>query len=460
MSDRRLYHRANFSTATTPASGGKSYDIRGNEYARIPLQLPNNMVDVTRQPRGIEMLLTKLKIPLGAVPVARIAYDSMTVLDFLSPPRTFVRTKGKMFCWPFNTTKTGDIQPTITPPGFTVPTDGNGCIITLTYPAPSFVDGSRTALLNQMVNEGYCTYYTFADLMESLTTCASQAFRFTVQQDSTVTDYTEYDVRFVEQDSQLHIQFCFNGTFGAPVLRNSHSFRNDGLDRLGVIDSWETDIDGAHLTADPSDAYSVGLCVNKHIRDLFPTLPWVKINNDSLGAPYNISGWTTVNDGDPFFYLLKSEGAITTPINAGIFRRGNIYRSSNILDMVFPDTNLISTIPITSFFITMSGVTISLQTYPICINPAGQHSAQTSSLPVVEVYYPLWQQIKDLSTELVISKDAFTNAAPFILGPDALSQRNVQFRVHYAFADGHVGELSIPANSAVTIQACYSISYY
>lgn len=460
MSDRRLYHRANFSTATTPASGGKSYDIRGNEYARIPLQLPNNMVDMTRRPRGIEMLLTKLKIPLGAIPAARIAYDSMSVLDFLSPPRTFIRTKGKLFCWPFNPTETGDIQPTTTPTGFIMPTSGNGCIVNLTYPAPSFSAGNRATILNKIVNDGVCTYYSFADLMTSLTQCFSQAFRLVVQYDSTVTDYTEYEIRFVEKDSQLHVQFLCNATFGAPMLRNSHFFRNDGMDRLNIINCWETDIDGAHLTADPSDVYSVGLCVNKHIRDLFPTLPWQVINNDTLGAPYNVSGWTALNDGDPNFYLLRTEKAITTLTNSGILWRSPKYYSSNIVDLMFPDTNLISTIPITSFFITMSGVTISMQTYPICVNPAGEHSAQTSSLPVVEVYYPLWDGIKDLSTDLIISKDAFTNAAPFILGPDALTQRNVQFRVHFAYTDGHIEELSIPANSAVTIQACYSISYY
>ena len=99
------------------------------------------------------------------------------------------------------------------------------------------------------------------------------------------------------------------------------------------------------------------------------------------------------------------------------------------------------------------------QTFPINVKTSTMSSALTSSVPIVEVYYPLWKEIADLSTNVIISKDIFSNAAPFVLDENALSQRNITFTVHYIMNDGTMHELTIPSNTTLSLQACYCVKY-
>lgn len=473
LSDRRRYLRANFSSATTPvSSGGRAKDPYGNEYARIPLQLPSNLIDQTRRPKEIEMVLTKLSIPLGAVPVAKIDVDEISFVSIFGHNSTYVDTKGLVTVWPFTIDASGGITPdNYDLDLFTVPTSENARIRKMKYPLQNIQRSAVEASdkLTKIKNDGFCPFFNSEDLMEFLSENITEAFHQCVYNSPEVSETERAVIVFAEIESRLHVKFQRHGGFLNVAPWNRHSTRVESQLSYLPIDMWETDASGTITTAYNSPIVGFSIAVNKHVRDLIPNLPWRPVNNQTL-REYNpqthrgqsIPGWEDMNEGDPMFYILDTYSADCYNNDEGLYSGSDEshFRHSNELDMIFDGINLVSAIPISSFIITFNGVSMSLQTFPVNISPNNVSSALITSIPIIEVYYPLWNSISDKSTNLVISKDAFTNAAPFTLGSDALTQRNIQFQVYYIFNDGRMSELTIPPNTSVSLQVCYSISYY
>jgi hypothetical protein len=473
LSDRRRYFRANFSSTTTPiSSGGRAKDAFGNEYARIPLQLPGNLVDQTKRPREIEMVLTKLSIPLGAVPVAKIDVANMDYTAIFGSHTTHIETKGLVTIWPFNIDTTGGVFPDDYDRNlFVVPTAHNGRIRIMQYPLQniqmSTVEASEK--LTKIKNDGFCPFYNAEDLMEFLTENVTEAFHACIRSSPTTSEIERACIVFAEIASRLHIKFQRHGGYMSVVPWNRHSTRVESQLTYYPVDMWETDASGTITSSFQTPHVGFSIAVNKHVRDLIPNLPWRPINNSTL-RQYDFSShrgqsipeWEELNDGDSYFYVLDTYSGDCYINDEGMFHGSDSthFRRSNELDIVFDGVNLVSAIPINSFIVTFNGVSMTMQTFPVNISPVNAPSALTTSIPIIEVYYPLWNSISDKSTNLVISKDAFTNAAPFTLGSDALTQRNIQFQVFYVFNDGRMAELTIPPNSSLSIQVCYSITYY
>lgn len=498
MSDR-VYLRANFSSSTAPSSGGAGLkNAAGDIYARIPLQLPSNLVDNTKAPTSVDMMLTKLSIPLGRVPICQIPVESVvdttsaSPLPITTPPSSYVRTKLLFAIWPYCLDGYGNVIPSSCPREWYDPEN-------YTYfPDPFPVwnmdvqikelrgTSAYSEKLKQIREEGVITMRTPEELTHMLSQNLTELFRVILSQnppsESARLNSEYWDIAFHIKNSRLEMEVYQEGAEIDTDLEMFYPITNRLFRRLfngWAIDpgypvmSYSVNGEGAVEKQNRGAFSPFSIIGNQYLVDLLPGLPWIKIDNRSLpafnthtGAGQSVLHWTEKNYGDPYFYVLDTSNVnislgpevrtlptnSTDPDGGATISRSLIYSFDNL--------NLISLVPITSFVVVLNGLTMTPQTYPVNINPQNASAAQTTTIPIIEVYYPLWSSIDDLSTNLVVSKDAFTNAAPFVLGPDALQQRNLTFEVYYVTNDGGLHLLTIPPGTCLNLQICYSIAYY
>lgn len=468
MSDR-IYLRANFSSATTPTSGGKLKDAYGHEYASLPLQLPSNLLDVTRRPKAVEMLLTKMNIPLGALPIAQIGLNR---IDRNAPNEIHIETKGIMTIWPFLIRSDGILQGGYGE--FPSQIDlHNWPVYPMVFPLQSFL--SVKSVVNKKLQlveyNGKLDFFSIEDVMEFLTVNINDVYNALM---ATQTGSVDMKYSFSEENSILKVHAVNMGaeTFIAPFSNQivdawgSRPFRSEGQ-----IMTYRTNAAGTVTGLSNPNVVGFSIVVNKAIRDMFPRLPWREVNNDELQEiDYDtregeqIPNWKEANWGDPYFYVLDTMASDSSFVDNGILQPSVTPGSGDLLhvrgiDYSFDGCNLISIVPIQCFVVTLTGVGMTQQTFPVNVHSSTISSALTTSIPIIEVYYPLWKNISDLSTNIIVSKDVFTNAAPFVLDSNALTQRNLQFTVYYITNDGSMHELTIPAGTSLSLQVCYSIQY-
>lgn len=464
MTDR-VYLRANFSTATTPVSGGRLKDPYGHEYATLPLQLPSNLVDTTKTPQAVEMMITKMNIPLGSLPIAQIPLD---MVDRYSHREVVILTKGIITIWPFMLRSDGVLSG-----GYdNFPTEVHmreWPIHHAVFPIQSFVSerSAVNAKLRALELSKMLNFYSVEDVMEFLNVNFNDVYTGLFAD-----NMGEVDEKFIftERNSRLHISLV---NMGASQLKAPFSYQyTDSYDARpyhteGRVTNWVTNSSGAVTQIANPRIEGFSIVVNEAIRNLFPRLPWRQVNNDEL-EPIDLDTkegeqlpfWKERNDGDPMFYVLDTLAADSEYVDQGVLEgQNNSFIHLRGLEYNFDGCNLISMVPIQAFIVMLTGVGITQQTYPVNVSAATMPSALTTSIPIVEVYYPLWTDISDLSTNIIISKDAFTNAAPFVLDQNALRSRDIKFTVYYITTDGKMHELTIPPGSSLSLQACYSIRY-
>lgn len=469
LSERPKYFRANFSTATTPeSSGGKKTDADGNIAAKIPLQIPGNFVDPTRTPKGVEMMVTKLNIPLGCLPIASIPLDSV---NRYSPNECVIFTKGVMTMWPFLMRSDGLIEGDYDLFGATCPFE-DWVVEKMAFPIQSFVSAKSTfnEKLFAAEHSGILSFYNIEDLMEYMTIALNATFNGLFADQYGV---VQQQFMFTTENSHLVIRAVNEGaeTFVAPFSKQlmdvwgTRPFRSQGQ-----VMTWITNANGEIVGMSNPEPHCFSIVVNRYIRDLFSRLPWREVNNDELEGPtpggykgLRIPNWNETNFGDPYFYVLDTMTCDSRFYDGGLIHltdspAGQVHHVRGV-EYDFDGCNMISVVPVQSFVVMLSGVTITTQSFPINLNVTNKSAALTAAVPIIEVYYPQWTKIDDLSTNIIIVKDAFTNAAPFTLDATALTAREITFSVHYINNDGSMHELWIPPNTNMSLQVCFSIFY-
>ena len=487
MNDR-IYFRANFSTSTTPASsGGQQTDDDDNIFAEIPLQLPANTLDTTRPVKNVEMMLTKLQIPMSCVPVNSIPMTEVWP-EFRSS-RFQALSKGIIRVWPFWMTDEGVLLPTSA------------------HDSPIFYDGEEMPIAYcilpaQRPVEGSDLFFRYyRDLLEKeeypfrdidhLITFINEGLESALIEsikDSAINviggSKTTMRIYFKSDDGGLRLIF---NNYGSPLIAAPHSSnltsRRDGIvygaDKSRVM--YKVISPTGEITAYGSpDIHRYSIIVNKYIRDLMPCLPWIKIDNrqllhwpvtnsdheETFRHPGYMPRWEEANFGDPYFYMLDT---YSCPVE---FKNDDIHLFKNTqqpldeilttsMEYIFPTVDTLSLINISSIVVIFDGVSMTQQNFPINTKNVSNKSASlTTSVPIIEVYYPMWETIQDLTGDLIISKDAFTNAAPILLGPEALRERNLKFKLCYVTHDGMLHPMKILPSRQLSLQVCYSITYY
>lgn len=481
MIENRINFRANFSNTTTPeSSGARVRDADGNEYASIPLQLPSNLYKSSQHPKRVEMQLSKLNVPIGRVPIAEIGtYD---IVPVQAPSQGYgVITKGVITCWPFRFNGLGEVVGAYGVPWYmpelSVLPGGKWPISRMLFSVPG--QSGTTAYKDQIkrcMDRAKVEFFSVDEVCNFLTKNLQHALQQVLVSGmpSTFTKQSQFPHFIPTTDGRLSL---IHETRDQPMMTipiHNEIFNevaNTVRDNAPVL--WKiVDRDG-HIVDFPisGDAYfGYSIVVNRHIRDMFPALPWVKVDN-SLLPPFNpatgsgksILGWEEMNYGDSFFYVLDTSRSILT-INQDAVTSpwqnssSNQFLSSHLI-YTFDNFDLTSIIPISAFIVVVDGIGMTSQTYPVNISSANGSSALTTSIPIVEVYYPLWQSISDLSTNLIIIKDQFSNTAPVVIDPNALRERNLKFSVYYITTSGGMELLKIPPNTCLSMQVCFSIVF-
>ena len=471
-----VYLRTNFSSATAPASSGaRIKNARGDEYARIPLQLPGNIVDATDMPSSLSMLLTKLSIPLGRVPITQIPFKEIRQTD------GNIVTQCVCTVWPFRIDCDGGITPTSYPTTIFNKdiAEERGYdywpIQDMTFPIQSIKDSAAyNEQLREMSTSGLIDVHSIdeltAFLSHNFTRALYNVLYYSIENRDNLNTYY---VNFEANNSRLQLSMQKLGGTPDLIIPFTDSVFNENAELRSPFSPNPAYIQRGDSTVDTLTHSITGISFvgNRYLRDLFPNLPWIKIDPGRLsyfdqGHGQEIDEWEQHCNcpEDTSMYVLD-----TTHTNFDwgadeqyVIRSGeNVYYTlhNRPAQYHFDSMNLISLIPVSAFVVMLNGMTVTPQTFPVNINPRNISSSQITSVPIIEVYYPLWTSIDDLTTSMVVSKDAFSNAAPFMLTPDALRERNLVFEVYYVTNDGALHLLTIPPGTAITLQICYSISY-
>lgn len=481
--EEQFNFRANFSNTTTPSSsGGRQLNEYGEEIASIPLQLPTNLIPVTRRPKRVEVQLSKLNVPLTNVPVAQLPVREVL---FTSYTHANIRSTGLVTIWPFHHSGGGTLSgrgyqmPFYRAPAGGPPPSYIWPVGRVNIPIRGTLENTKTrAFVKHVEERKMYDFYTFEELCGCIThsfeTCLKQILSAVGGDDFPVADvFTPYFT--IGSNGEMKVTMYNRGSKYALAPFHPEIYDRNGSLRDSLYPFCKRiDRAGACQETYNGDRYSgaFSLVVNHVIRDLFPSLPWIEYDNDELvkwadhpALCDEIPGWTDRNDGDSKFYALDTTAAslsVDQYANECTFK-GDASSSQRILtsnvNFSFMNVSFLSVIPVMCFCVTLDGIGMSKQSFPVNISQPTASSALTAQLPILEVYYPFWQDLKDLSTNLIVVKDAFSNTAPIVLDEAAIHERNIRVTVHYVTKDGWIHKLTIPPSSYFSFQMCFSIFY-
>ena len=478
----RVFYRANFSSATAPTSAGsKQLDKDGNEYAVIPLQLPTDLLQHTREPNKVELLMTKLKVPLSGLPAASIPIDQISVDSIGS---AVIETKGRMAIWPFKMNLEGKIYPQNVPELFT-PAGGigdfNWQIQAVAVPFNT-VSGTYDyiAKIGEWQHEKDYQFDSLDTLLGVLSVNLAEAIE-------RLTDSFHRE----EFESGQEFFPCFkaeNGTFSLDIQNRGcrislvpwHHQLQDvwGSDSISPARIMYKNLDEYGAIQDmnfgAADIFGYSIVVNKYIKDLFPGLPWIKVDNSQLPSIHydtdageyvgqGITTWATANFGDPVMYYLDTNFAnleyFEDNVSAIDDRHDHPFTKTMRLKYSFPTYNLLSAINVSSIVVTLEGMSIISQTLPVNTIPVTASSALTSNIPILEVFYPEWKTFDEVGGDLTIQREAFSNTATISVPPNILHERTLTFRVYYTTKDGKMHILKMPEGSNLCLQLCFALYF-
>ena len=478
----RVFYRANFSSATAPTSAGsKQLDKDGNEYAVIPLQLPTDLLQHAREPSKVELLMTKLQVPLCGLPVASLPIDKDAMLMMEERERF---TKGIMSIWPFKMNNRGKIYPQHVPEIFT-PAGGTGPFPWQIRPVIvpfNTVSGTYDyiAKIGEWNHEKEYQFDSLESLLGILSANLAQVIEYA----------TEFNHR---EEFDLGQEFfpCFkaeNGTFSLDIQNRGcrislvpwhHELRYPwteesisparimykSLDQYGGIED---------MNYGAEDIYGYSIVVNRYIRDLFPGLPWVKVDNSQLIPIHydsdvggyvgqGLGSWAEQNFGDSVMYYLDTNFAnleyFEDDVSAIDVRHDHPFTKTMRLKYSYPTYNLLSAINVSSIVVTLEGMSIISQTLPVNTIPVTASSALTSNIPILEVFYPEWKTFAEVGGNLTIQREAFSNTATISVPPNILHERTLTFRVYYTTKDGKMHILKMPEGSNLCLQLCFALYF-
>ena len=214
---------------------------------------------------------------------------------------------------------------------------------------------------------------------------------------------------------------------------------------------------------------------NKPMKDLLNFLPWLSpVNTTSLTvANYIPEVEGTAYSGE--FYVLDSVAAkCEVARNTTNYRRDwHIYppapsstaeqtRAVGLqgTDVTYRWENIPTILlsPVSSVVLLMDGLGVSPQILPINIRQR-QGSSLTTTIPVVENYFPLTSTLRDLHDDLILRKENFANTALFSIPPSGITERTLRFRIGYITKDGQLFDLYIPPTGVFTLQLTFCFHY-
>ena len=123
----------------------------------------------------------------------------------------------------------------------------------------------------------------------------------------------------------------------------------------------------------------------------------------------------------------------------------------------FVESDAVTSSNINSIVLKMDGANLNEQVFPVNISRITMNSAQTTTVPIIQVYYPAWNKPSDLTGDLIVSKDVFSSAAPININPQMLKERSLRFKLYYITSKGEMREVCITETTPFCFKLCFEL---
>lgn len=416
------YYRANFSSAT---STYQTKDSDGNRLAILDIQLPSSLLDPESEIQEASVMLTKASIPLGQIPKAELDVDE-------------VSREGQT-----------NIYTLTTKYGFYI---GN-------YFYSSRLNRNSGGLVNRPFPSGESG--TFApNLISGAHSALSKGFKATSKDEAMMKyapiSYTNLTLLENDLNKTLESTYsaaqqnvrAYNNAWSFPRIKIH--FESDIFKILIEKLNWNAKSFNNMRPLCGNSDYSgtknyFSICISEALAELLHGIPLVDVSSyyDEFVAA-NIELQKTYGK-----YAIILENLIPSYENDD---NGNEFEVFS-----FHFFNPLSLSPLSSIVIYSSNFPIEGQTHGIASETGTTlGSAQTSSMYILDVFYPLLTSEKDLEDVLIISKDAVTNTAPAKISPSALTfMHNITFNFAYITKKGYLRPIIIPPNANLSFQLTF-----
>lgn len=401
------YYRVNFSSAT---SQKKTYDKDGNRLAILDIQLPGPLLDPERKSANASVIMTKASIPLSMLPRASVTIDAIlekngntTAYTYYSfyygnyiYSKHFYNVYGKALY-------------------------SNGAVRQYD---PFYLQyiywGKHSFEVEQMLGKSY-EYMNLQHLENDLNRVLADA----AKAHSNTYKYSPIRIHFENNSIRLLFQQILALPEGTTAMTPWYG----------------TDYD-------TTDNNHFCLCMSKEMATIFHNLPLIDA--------YDLYTEEMFDDVDFYRtwarYILDLEGRVPDGYYTDNLGEGWYYFDFHFF-------NPISLSPFTSIVVYSQDMPMISQIHGFTSeNNQGTTATQISTLPIIEVFYPLIAREEDFYDVLIISKDTVSDGGPAKVNTNALTQyRNFTFTVGYVTKDGALHTLKIPNNSNLSFQFTFII---
>lgn len=456
--DKPTYVRVNVSTATSIPE----YDEEGDRKAEIDMMLPANLVSQVDGVKKAEMGVMKMSLPLGNLkgPTLQVRQASVSSNGIGISPRGFAGiTKYHFLATNFlvRTVSDGEYLNETATLGssyyFIQP-------FTYTLKRPYASNPESLAYIRKINDSKEYQTRSLHEYLSILSDYLSQVFtnmfiatyvssenansycplvKFTVNSDNTIS--------LLVYIRSAIFDYCFANSTASrspPSSSVSKETYAENMTNIGVTSaSWKA-------------CHELGLFVCKEYADALPSLPWTAVRNDKANTLI-----LPTKPEDEMLYFLRTDQAALF-VHQGSYQlypseETPLFTSTKTIEYKFPFADATSLANLQCLALTMNGTTFNQQVYPVNMSVTQMADAQTMSLPVIDVYYPLWKTPSDLNTNMVIVKENFTDSGPVTIDPSLLKERHIKFKIYCIMNDGKMKEFTIPKNASFSFQLCFAL---
>ena len=466
--ERKQFVKLNTSIYTGSNSRNLEYDSEGNIKSVIELRLPDNLAN-DRGIRYIDFQTSKLRLSLSNLPVAMIPVDPQTAYsEYVSGQP--ITTKLTVGFWTYYVTDNKSIQPS-------GPWTDYGY-----FSCASPVANLKLPLTFESIDIEYARRYGYIPLKRldtliyALEDALIRAYSAIVPDDSSPPRKTnKIEIKITE--SSLSITICPNEIFnhyiaylyGTPGLANDPEMIKQNFTpaqknsrTAAIVKTAPSTFLFPSVSSDKltGAGFGVNLIGNSYFKDLFNFLPW--LTPISLST-INANQYLTLLDspswiGSTIYVLNSTAASCTCNYDDTMYGTSGTHNTIRVAKYVWENIPTILLSPISSVVILVDGLATTPQILPINIQQ-GQGSSLTTTIPVIENYFPLTTSIRDLHDDLIISREPYSNTALFSLPPNGLAERTLRFRAGYVTKSGELHEIFIPPTGVFILQITFCLHY-
>lgn len=416
------YYRANFSSAT---STYQTKDSDGNRLAVLDIQLPSSLLEPESEIQEASVMLTKASIPLSQIPKAELEVINIT------------ETSNGIFSL-------------FTKYGFCI---GN-------YFYSSRANGNSGGLINRPFPSSDSTTYP-SNLIAGGYSSLSKSFKASSKEEveAKYAPISYLNIPLLENDLNKTLETTHSSAQqNVGTYNNSWSFPRikihfeDNVFKILIEHlDWNTSgFTNMRPLCGNSDYSGIknyfSIFISSELAELLRGIPLVDVS-----SYYN--NFLTIGSDESFKTFGKYAIVLENQIPS--YEKDDNGIEFEVFHFHF--FNPLSLTPLSSIVIYSSNFPIEGQTHGIASETGlTLGSAQTSSMYILDVFYPLLTSEKDLEDVLIISKDAVTNTAPAKISPSALTfMHNITFNFGYITKKGYLRPIIIPPNANLSFQLTF-----